>query len=100
MFALDYSLLYYFVLWISLALASFVFIMINGIDYVSWPRLIPSTDVIYYDGPGFRSGNNGKGFGGKAGRVAAKTEWLSNKHMRGKSRTEEIELGNIKKRVD
>ncbi|KAJ7275405.1 inositol/phosphatidylinositol phosphatase [Mycena haematopus] len=60
----DYSLFYYFVLWIVLLSISLIFIRIHGIDYVSWPRLLPSTDYIYYTGPGFRSAHHGKGFGG------------------------------------
>jgi len=35
--------------------------MVNGIDYVSWPRLNSLTDIIHYNGPGFRSGRHGMG---------------------------------------
>ncbi|KAJ7630572.1 SacI homology domain-containing protein [Roridomyces roridus] len=50
----------------SLTLAlSLAFIVLHGVDYVSWPRLVPSTEYIYYKGPGFRSGQHGKGFGGE-----------------------------------
>jgi hypothetical protein len=38
-----------------------MFMMVHGIEYVSWPRLIPPTDIIHYEGPGFRSSHNGKG---------------------------------------
>lgn len=60
----DYSLLYYFMLWFVIASLAVVFMMVHGIEYVSWPRLIPPTDTIYYKGPGFRSAHNGKGFTG------------------------------------
>ncbi|THH19070.1 hypothetical protein EUX98_g8842 [Antrodiella citrinella] len=91
----DYSLLYYFLLWIFLAAISFTFIMIHGIEYVSWPRLLPLNDVIFYDGPGFRSGNHGKGFGIHAldSKVNAKAKGRKRAH----SRLDEIEMGARKK---
>jgi hypothetical protein len=78
-----------------------MFIFIHGIDYVSWPRLLPPTDVIYYNGPGFRSGNKGKGLGSSVGNLnsRASAKWLSTGRKRTISRVEEIELGT-KKRVD
>ncbi|KAJ7693664.1 SacI homology domain-containing protein [Mycena rosella] len=98
----DYSLFYYFILWLVLLSISLGFIVIHGIDYVSWPRLIPSTDAIYYTGPGFRSGHHGKGFGGdmapktRTG-TSISTKWLnSGKKRVGVSAVEEGE----KKRVD
>ncbi|KAG1885664.1 SacI homology domain-containing protein [Suillus subluteus] len=60
----DYSLLYYFMLWFVIASLAVIFMMVHGIEYVSWPRLIPPTDIIHYKGPGFRSAHNGKGFTG------------------------------------
>jgi phosphatidylinositol 4-phosphatase len=93
----DYSLFYYFMLWFTLLSVALLFIIIHGIAYVSWPRLIPPTDVIYYSGPGFRSANHGKGLNGdltakKVGR------WLRG----GKAPIgiEEVEMGDMKKRVD
>ena len=88
-------------LWFTFMALSLIFIFTHGIDYVSWPRLIPSTDVIYYNGPGFRSGNKGKGFGGPIGSVYSKAGymWLSTGRKRTTSRIQEIELGT-KKRVD
>jgi phosphatidylinositol 4-phosphatase len=88
-------------LWFTFASLSLLFILIHGIDYVSWPRLIPPTDVIYYNGPGFRSGNNGKGLGSSAESpdYKASAKWLSTGRKRTASRVEEIELGT-KKRVD
>jgi len=94
----DFSLLYYFILWISFAVASLIFIFIHGIDYVAWPKLLPPTDLIYYDGPGFRSGNHGKGLGDGFAKVQTKFAAVS-RHRRISSRTEEIEMGT-KKRVD
>ena len=95
----DYSLFYYFVLWMTLVLLSLVFIFIHGIEYVNWPRLLPLSDIVHYDGPGFRSGNHGKGVGipafdsRYAGKIAAKT------HKRSGSKLEEIEMGT-KSRLD
>lgn len=91
----DYSLTYYFLLWIFLASISLLFIMIHGIDYVSWPRLTPLTDTIFYDGPGYRSANHGKGFGiqaldKKVGKVKGR--------KRAGSKLSEIEMGS--KRID
>jgi hypothetical protein len=51
-------------LWFIIASLAIVFMMVHGIEYVSWPRLIPPTDIIHYEGPGFRSAHNGKGFTG------------------------------------
>ena len=73
--------------WFILLSTSVIFIFIHGIEYVSWPRLIPLTNIIYYQGSGYRSSHHGKGMGvsgGKAGRL---------------SRLEEIEMGT-KMRVD
>lgn len=77
-----------------------VFILIHGIDYVSWPRLNPPTDVIYYAGPGFRSAHHGKGIKGSgAGEAMLKRmKWASNGLPRGG--IEEVELGTLKKRLD
>lgn len=67
----DYSLLYYFTLWFMIAALSIIFIVLHGIEYVSWPRLIPPTDIIHYKGPGFRSAHHGKGFIGPWGQKFA-----------------------------
>jgi hypothetical protein len=98
----DYSLFYYFLLWIALLCISLIFIGIHGIDYVSWPRLIPSTDYIYYSGPGFRSAHHGKGFGGddapktRSG-TSISTKWLNSA---GKKRISVAVEEGEKKRVD
>ena len=99
----DYSLFYYFMLWFFLATVTLVFIFIHGIEYVSWPRLQPLTDIIYYEGPGYRSGHRGKGFGLPLEKVknaaVAQANSLSEQHRRVKSKKlEEIEMGT--KRVD
>ncbi|KAJ6604278.1 SacI homology domain-containing protein [Mycena vulgaris] len=98
----DWSLLYYYLLWLALLVVSLVFIVIHGIDYVSWPRLIPSTHYVYYPGPGFRSAHHGKGFGGdnapktRSG-TSMSAKWLSSGKKRvGASAVEEGE----KKRAD
>ncbi|KAI0762688.1 SacI homology domain-containing protein [Fomes fomentarius] len=97
----DYSLFYYFLLWFSLAFISLLFIFIHGIDYVNWPRLQPPTDIIYYDGPGYRSGHRGKGFGLFQNLTTRQANGFGEQqHRRAKSkRLEEIEMGT-KERVD
>jgi phosphatidylinositol 4-phosphatase len=77
--------------------------MAHGVDYVAWPRLIPPVDAIYYEGPGFRSGQRGKGFklsflskhgvGGVRRVLETRTKQLHT------TKIEEIEMGT-KKRVD
>ncbi|KAJ3499855.1 hypothetical protein NLJ89_g10049 [Agrocybe chaxingu] len=96
----DYSLFYYFLLWFTLFAISMVFILIHGIDYVAWPRLNPPTEIIYYNGPGYRSGHNGKGLNGKEEPSWKKKKWLTSGSRRTKSGVEEVELGTLKKRVD
>lgn len=104
----DYSLFYFFLLWFTLLSTSLGFIVVNGIDYVSWPRLIPPTDIIYYNGPGYRSAHNGKGFGNKEIRdgVGRSARWLNSGRKRAGSRIGieegDIPMGNLgtKKRVD
>ncbi|KAI0803150.1 SacI homology domain-containing protein [Irpex lacteus] len=94
----DYSLVYYFLLWFSLVALSLTFIFVHGIEYVNWPRLLPLSDIIHYDGPGFRSGHKGKGFGVPAldpRRVAAAPKLT---HKRGNTnKLDEIELGTVRK---
>lgn len=92
----DYSLFYYFLLWFWLLAVSVLFILVHGIDYVSWPRLIPLTENIYYNGPGFRSGRHGMGVKGTGKGIDTKqrAKWAVN------GRIEEVELGTLKKRVD
>ncbi|EAU93141.1 inositol/phosphatidylinositol phosphatase [Coprinopsis cinerea okayama7 len=92
----DYSLFYYFLLWFTVFTAAMTFILIHGIDYVAWPRLNPLTDIIYYNGPGFRSARNGMGWAGSHSQTGKKALWGSN----GKVLTDEVELGGLKKRVD
>ncbi|TFK41302.1 inositol/phosphatidylinositol phosphatase [Crucibulum laeve] len=96
----DYSLFYYFMLWFTLMSIALIFMLIHGIDYVAWPRLIPPTDVIYYNGPGFRSARNGMGLNPKVAGELGKQHnlWLGSGRVR--TATEEVEMGTIKKRVD
>lgn len=96
----DYSLFYYFLLWFSLFAVAAVFILIHGVEYVSWPRLNPLTDIIYYSGPGYRSGHHGKGLNGKTEPSWKKTKLLSTGRKRARTLVEEVELGTVKKRLD
>lgn len=76
------------------------FIYVHGIEYVSWPKLVPLTDTIYYTGPGYRSGHHGKGLNARVTpEWSTKTKLLSTIARRNKGGFEEIELGT-KKRVD
>jgi hypothetical protein len=84
--------------WFILLSLSLAFIFIHGIDYVSWPRLIPLDNIIHYNGPGYRSANRGKGIGGSAQRLKNSTTSLASRRQ-ALSRLEEIEMGT-KKRVD
>lgn len=94
----DYSLLYYFLFWFIVLSLSLAFILMHGIDYVSWPQLLPPTNIIYYSGPGYRSGHHGKGIQGRFEKLNLQpARWLT----RGRLKGEEIELGmGLKKRVD
>lgn len=93
-------------LWLVLATFAITFIMIYGIEYVSWPRLIPPTDIIYYEGPGFRSAHHGKGLKGSfvekfglSGKAFAVNAVPTRKRALTASKMEEIEMGT-KQRVD
>lgn len=102
-----YSLFYYNIFWLSFVIVSLVYILGHGVEYVAWPRLNPPTDFLFYDGPGFKSGNRGKGFkipfnldkrlvkGGI--KIGGAYTNLTAQHRH--SKTEEIEMG-IKKRLD
>jgi hypothetical protein len=97
----DYSLMYYFALWFSLVLLSTIFIFVHGLDYVAWPRLLPLTDTIHYNGAGYRSGRHGTGFGLDFGKLksGANAQWMTRSFLRSDKQMEEIELG-AKRHVD
>ncbi|EPQ61008.1 hypothetical protein GLOTRDRAFT_53684 [Gloeophyllum trabeum ATCC 11539] len=102
----QYSLFYYFLIWFTLFALSMAFIFAHGIDYVSWPRLLPPTEVIHYHGSGFQSARKGRGIGipaldvGKLRSGAgAGAQWLAKGRKRAGSKLEEIEMGT-KKRLD
>ncbi|GJE87726.1 SacI homology domain-containing protein [Phanerochaete sordida] len=95
----DYSLFYYFLFWFILVAVSLAFIVIHGIEYVNWPRLLPLSDIVHYDGPGFRSGNHGKGFGVPALDPARLNEKAFGGRKRAGSKLGEIEMGE-KHRID
>ncbi|KAI9511793.1 SacI homology domain-containing protein [Russula earlei] len=97
----DYSLVYYFALWFTLVILSTIFILIHGLDYVAWPRLVPPTEAIHYHGAGFRSGRHGTGFGLDFGKLksGADAQWVTRGIRRSDTQMEEIELGS-KRHVD
>lgn len=74
--------------------------IVHGIEYVAWPRLNPLTDIIYYNGPGYRSAHHGKGLGGQRNAEPSwkKNKWLSSGMKRvHRVGVEELELGTMKK---
>ncbi|KIK71360.1 hypothetical protein GYMLUDRAFT_148807 [Collybiopsis luxurians FD-317 M1] len=96
----DYSLIYYFFLWIMLLFAATIFMVTYGINYVSWPKLISLDPIIYYDGPGYRSAKHGMGLKGMNVKLGLDSgaSWL-NKGKR-KVDVENMPLANRSKRVD
>ncbi|KAF9015025.1 inositol/phosphatidylinositol phosphatase [Cyathus striatus] len=77
----DYSIIYYFLIWFSILSFALIFMLIHGIDFVVWPKLIPMTDIIYYKGDGFRSARHGMGLKLSSVRGAEKVE-LENRRKR------------------
>ncbi|KDQ16810.1 hypothetical protein BOTBODRAFT_53873 [Botryobasidium botryosum FD-172 SS1] len=57
----DYSLFWYNILWLVVLSLSLIYIFAHGIKYVSWPRLNPPVATIFYEGPGFRGSQSGRG---------------------------------------
>ncbi|KAF5314077.1 hypothetical protein D9611_006765 [Ephemerocybe angulata] len=92
----DYSLIYYFLLWFTVFAAAMAFIIIHGIQYVAWPRLNPLTEIIYYNGPGFRSANHGKGLQATAHLDVKRNKFITAGKLH-KHAVEEVELGTLKK---
>ncbi|GJJ16104.1 hypothetical protein Clacol_010383 [Clathrus columnatus] len=86
---IQYSLIYYFSIWIALAVISLAYIVLNGVQYVSWPRLNPPLEAIYYTGPGFRSARHG------LGTLVQRGGAIPPKH-----RADIVELNTFKKRID
>ncbi|TFK57545.1 hypothetical protein OE88DRAFT_1651318, partial [Heliocybe sulcata] len=100
----QYSLFYYFLIWFTVFALSMGFIFAHGIDYVSWPRLLPPTEVIHYHGSGWHSVKKGRGFGISAldiGKLrsgaGAGAQWLAKGRKRAGSKLEEIEMGTKKR---
>ncbi|EST09807.1 Synaptojanin, N-terminal [Kalmanozyma brasiliensis GHG001] len=54
------SHLYFFTLWLVVAVGSLQFMVSRGLDYVAWPTLNRPDETIFYDGPGFKSGAKGR----------------------------------------
>lgn len=62
-------LLYFILFWWSVFSFSFYFMVQRGLDYVDWPKLNRPEEAMFYDGPGYSSGRNGRaGVKGKYGR--------------------------------
>ena len=93
---IDYSLSYWFVLWISLLVLALGFVSAHGVAYVSWPRLNPLADLIEYDGPGFKGERRGRGLG-----MITAPGLRQAQLMKRRVPAKEIEMGVFeKKRVD
>ncbi|SPC65200.1 probable SAC1 - recessive suppressor of secretory defect [Ustilago sp. UG-2017b] len=54
------SHVYFFTLWLVVAVGSAQFMVSRGLDYVAWPTLNRPDETIFYDGPGFKSGAKGR----------------------------------------
>lgn len=99
---------YWLIIWGTLLAVALTFISVHGIYYVSWPLLNPLTDVIHYDGPGFRATSRGRGLGISDWSKSllqyaplSYREWVEKGHGRAKSRANEIEMGELaKKRLE
>jgi len=103
-FSLAYSLFYFDIFWLFLVAISLIYILGHGVEYVAWPRLNPPT-FLMYEGPGYRSGNNGKGFkipfnlDRRLVKGGIRIGGVYSNLSRGYSKMEEMELG-LKKRSD
>lgn len=52
----------YLFFWLTLAILSFTYIWTHGTLYVNWPRLNAPYKILEYQGPGFKSGMQGRGW--------------------------------------
>ncbi|KAJ9477010.1 Phosphatidylinositol-3-phosphatase SAC1 [Pseudozyma hubeiensis] len=55
-----WSHVYFFTLWLVVAVGSAQYMVSRGLDYVAWPTLNRPDETIFYDGPGFKSGAKGR----------------------------------------
>lgn len=95
---IDYSLSYWFALWTSLLVLALGFVLAHGVAYVSWPRLNSLTDLIEYNGPGYKATKRGRGLGILDGPGLRQANINV---MAKRVSTKEIEMGLLeKKRVD
>ncbi len=91
------SLTYPFLFFGTLFAFSFLYILDRGVEYVNWPKLIPPTDVIQYDGPGFRTGPQGRGKGLSKLPIplSLRRLWINGRRKTSiPHKLEEIEMGN------
>jgi hypothetical protein len=101
----EWSLYYYHIFWFLLFVSSLSYILAHGVEYVAWPRLNPPVESIYYDGPGYRSGQNGKGLWVPKlvqtvlarMKLEAGASVVGRTHGRALSRTDAIEMGAFRK---
>lgn len=56
-----YPLMYFILFWTILLILSGAYILSHGVQYVSWPRLNPPFDALFYEGPGQKTGKHGRG---------------------------------------
>jgi hypothetical protein len=99
-FCTAYSLVYYQLLWFVVLGLSAAFIFMHGTEYVSWPRLLPPTDVLYYVGPGYRARLKGEGGIGIPVLDEKRAKWMAQGRKRAESKAEQLEMGNMRKRMD
>jgi hypothetical protein len=91
------SLTYPFLFFGTLFALSFLYILDRGVEYVNWPKLLPPTDIIQYDGPGFRTGPHGRGKGLSKLPIplSLRRLWMNGRRKASiPHKLEEIEMGN------
>lgn len=96
---IAYSLFLYHLIWLVVLAGAVAFIFLHGTDYVSWPKLIPPTDVLLYTGPGFRARMKGPSIGIPV-LDEKSAKWMVQGRRRAESKTEQLEMGNLRKRSD
>ncbi len=73
------SHLYFFTLWLVVAVGSLQFMVSRGLDYVAWPTLNRPDEMIFYDGPGsspvLRAGRGGEPAEGPEAERRAEERW-------------------------
>ena len=88
-------------IWLGVALLSAFYIVSHGVDYVGWPRLIPSyREALNWNGKAHESGRHGRAGRDKGLSQVSPSRTVGNKtEMWRRQSVQEVELGQ-KKRLD